>query len=312
MDVSWNTHFACNELGSSSNWNNHPTVDVSGARLSCILPKNYNIAPENRPGPKRKLIFQPSIFRCYVSFREGTLWKTNMENTNHPWKERKIIFQTPMIMFHVNLQGGYIIGFFFFPLNRIHFSHFSGGQSLYSSRHSSTACRGGSLAVAARIFYPPKLAEAFVLLPRNSLRCGSFHFFCWWFSSNMREIFPWVSNFTYNFDVFVDFPIIFHDFPIIFHDFPILFHDFPIIFHDVFMIHDLHTLQTNFLQLEAAVGSLKLPTLDYHTWYWLPATWQHLKFPPKNTPDISSVVATQIFFIFQFDEHIFFKWVETN
>ena len=28
-------------------------------------------APENRPGPKRKLVFQPSIFRCYVSFREG-------------------------------------------------------------------------------------------------------------------------------------------------------------------------------------------------------------------------------------------------
>ena len=30
------------------------------------------LAPENRPGPKRKLIFQPSIFRCEeVSFREG-------------------------------------------------------------------------------------------------------------------------------------------------------------------------------------------------------------------------------------------------
>ena len=30
-------------------------------------------APENRPGPKRKFIFQPSIFRCYVTFREGNL-----------------------------------------------------------------------------------------------------------------------------------------------------------------------------------------------------------------------------------------------
>ena len=28
-------------------------------------------APENRPGPERKLTFQPSIFRCYVSFTEG-------------------------------------------------------------------------------------------------------------------------------------------------------------------------------------------------------------------------------------------------
>ena len=27
-------------------------------------------------------------------------------------------------------------------------------------------------------------------------------------------------------------------------------------------------------QLEASVGSLKLPTLDYHTWYWFPAAWQ--------------------------------------
>ena len=29
--------------------------------------------PKNRPGPKRKFIFQPLIFRGYVSFREGML-----------------------------------------------------------------------------------------------------------------------------------------------------------------------------------------------------------------------------------------------
>ena len=34
------------------------------------LPKT-NIAPENRPKPKRKVVFQPSIFRGHVSFREG-------------------------------------------------------------------------------------------------------------------------------------------------------------------------------------------------------------------------------------------------
>ena len=30
-------------------------------------------APENRLGPKRKqqVVFQPSIFKCHVSFREG-------------------------------------------------------------------------------------------------------------------------------------------------------------------------------------------------------------------------------------------------
>ncbi len=36
-----------------------------------ILPKT-NIAPENRPSQKVSLVFQPSIFRCYVSFREGS------------------------------------------------------------------------------------------------------------------------------------------------------------------------------------------------------------------------------------------------
>ena len=34
------------------------------------LPKTNIFAPENRPGPKRKVVFQPSIFRGYVSFRE--------------------------------------------------------------------------------------------------------------------------------------------------------------------------------------------------------------------------------------------------
>ena len=29
-----------------------------------------NISPENRPGPKRKVVFQPSIFRGHVSFGE--------------------------------------------------------------------------------------------------------------------------------------------------------------------------------------------------------------------------------------------------
>ena len=34
------------------------------------LPKT-NMAPENRPSQKEGIVFQPSIFRCYVSFREG-------------------------------------------------------------------------------------------------------------------------------------------------------------------------------------------------------------------------------------------------
>ena len=31
-----------------------------------------NIAPENRHSQKETIVFQPSIFRCYVSFREGS------------------------------------------------------------------------------------------------------------------------------------------------------------------------------------------------------------------------------------------------
>ena len=32
-----------------------------------------NVAPESRPSQKERIVFQPSIFRCDVSFREGTL-----------------------------------------------------------------------------------------------------------------------------------------------------------------------------------------------------------------------------------------------
>ena len=33
-----------------------------------------NVAPENRPKPNRKVVFQPSIFRGYVSLREGFIY----------------------------------------------------------------------------------------------------------------------------------------------------------------------------------------------------------------------------------------------
>ena len=49
-----------------------PVLDDDKPLPSLKLTAN---APENRPGPKRKVVFQPSIFRCYVSFREGTYRK---------------------------------------------------------------------------------------------------------------------------------------------------------------------------------------------------------------------------------------------
>ena len=37
-------------------------------------PQNWQFAPENRPKPKRKLVFQPPFFRGCVSFRGCALW----------------------------------------------------------------------------------------------------------------------------------------------------------------------------------------------------------------------------------------------
>ena len=77
-------------------------------RLPTIrVPETNVVAPENRPGPKRKLILQPSIFRCYVSFKVnfggGTLdgpptlntrWEiegvVGMAFENPPWGERAL------------------------------------------------------------------------------------------------------------------------------------------------------------------------------------------------------------------------------
>ena len=38
------------------------------------LPRT-NIAPEHMVFQKETIVFQPSIFRCYVSFREGNIFK---------------------------------------------------------------------------------------------------------------------------------------------------------------------------------------------------------------------------------------------
>ncbi len=46
-------------------------VCQKGEEKLTLRETNSKFAPENRPGPKRKLIFQSSVFRCYVSFTEG-------------------------------------------------------------------------------------------------------------------------------------------------------------------------------------------------------------------------------------------------
>ena len=46
-------------------------IKQPGFQTTPTLPET-NIAPENRPKPNRKVVFQPSIFRGeHVSFREG-------------------------------------------------------------------------------------------------------------------------------------------------------------------------------------------------------------------------------------------------
>ena len=98
--------------------------------------------------------------------------------------------------------------------------NFSGGQLLYSSRHSSTACRGGSIAGFGTDFLsPPQTYRGILLLQRNWLRYGSFHDFVddlvpTWerfsmslqFSYNFDDVFGWFSYnfpwFSYNFPWF--------------------------------------------------------------------------------------------------------------
>ena len=67
------------------NLRDHPNPK-NNKHASITLPET-NIAPENRPGPKGNLIFQPLIFRDEVSFREGfqgvlkeTLWPTSLQH----------------------------------------------------------------------------------------------------------------------------------------------------------------------------------------------------------------------------------------
>ena len=49
-------------------------------------PRKFNIDPENRPKPKRRLIFQPSFFRGYVKLRESNLLICHYVYDGYTWK----------------------------------------------------------------------------------------------------------------------------------------------------------------------------------------------------------------------------------
>ena len=55
-------------------------------------PWKFNIAPENVPGPKRRVVFQPSFFRGYDKLREGSTYlqlPTRFNESMNPilWKK---------------------------------------------------------------------------------------------------------------------------------------------------------------------------------------------------------------------------------
>ena len=58
------------------------------------LPKTH-LAPENGPGPKRKVVFhsfRPSILRCYVSIRECRIRRSQQRCRYHPEHTRFFMF----------------------------------------------------------------------------------------------------------------------------------------------------------------------------------------------------------------------------
>ena len=67
FSLTHNTHWM---PGSRLWWGAKTAPCWEGLAMCGMLPK-ANIASENRPGPKRKQVFQLSIFRCHVGVREG-------------------------------------------------------------------------------------------------------------------------------------------------------------------------------------------------------------------------------------------------
>ena len=71
-------HFGCFCLGLYLFWMCWMCLKIEHFKHSIALPE-ANIAAANRPSQKETIFFQPSIFRYYVSFREGNrifpLWE---------------------------------------------------------------------------------------------------------------------------------------------------------------------------------------------------------------------------------------------
>ena len=49
-------------------------MSVGQFSLACTLPATNVVPDKIRWHPEKKAVFQPSIVRCYVSFREGSVF----------------------------------------------------------------------------------------------------------------------------------------------------------------------------------------------------------------------------------------------
>jgi len=76
------------------NWAYNPLIQTIDPNF---LGHPSNVAPENRPSQKETIVFQPSIFRCYVGFREGRSYKVGPKTTIYKWGEMYNPFKWPKI-----------------------------------------------------------------------------------------------------------------------------------------------------------------------------------------------------------------------
>ncbi len=109
-------------------WNQHLLLvekvflSVPGWWVENTFPET-NIAPENKPSQKEMIVFQPSIFRCYVSLPKG-MWLgggfsppgfniVRLDSIS-PWIGVKMtnIFETTQPRWHFFLEHGLFLGDF--------------------------------------------------------------------------------------------------------------------------------------------------------------------------------------------------------
>ena len=84
--------------------------------VPCVTPPNTNIAPENGPSQKQTIVFQPSIFRCYVGSREAIFsgffsrqcWVTHQDITVYCRVSTRAVGEISTMPELTSVQFGYV------------------------------------------------------------------------------------------------------------------------------------------------------------------------------------------------------------